>query len=102
LTERDYVLQVITHDNVQRGCAGVKSRAQPAGRRFVEFFIANIRKPEYPPRLSPGGLRILRLARLGLSDIEPVRVAAYVAQLCSRTSKTTVKTASGGNQAAFA
>ena len=33
----------------------IATRGHHAGRRFVEFFTANIRNPEHPPRLLSGG-----------------------------------------------
>ncbi len=74
--------------------AVMAARGPHAGRRFVEFFTANIRDPN----TRKAGYRVAceffdwcDQARLGLLDIEPVHVAAWVEILGQRFSPPTVK-----------
>lgn len=70
-------------------------RAGPsASRRFVEFFTANIRNPgtrEVYARVVARFCRWCEASGIGLDDVEPVVVAAYVEQLSLQLSRPTVK-----------
>jgi hypothetical protein len=62
----------------------IAARGPRAGRRFVEFFTANIRNPN-TRRAYYRAVTVFcdwcEQARLGLLDIEPVHVAAWVESL---------------------
>src|SRR3984957_18380959 len=64
--------------------AVIAARGDQAGRRFVEFFTANIRNPNTRKAYYRAAMEFFNWcdqARLGLLDIEPVHVAAWVASL---------------------
>jgi integrase/recombinase XerD len=72
----------------------IAARGHHAGRRFVEFFTANIRNPNTRKayyRASCEFFDWCDQARLGLLDIEPVHVAAWVEDLGRRFAPPTVK-----------
>jgi integrase/recombinase XerD len=72
----------------------IAARGQHAGRRFVEFFTANIRNPNTRKAYYRAACEFFDWcdqARLGLLDIEPVHVAAWVEDLGRRFSPPTVK-----------
>jgi site-specific recombinase XerD len=73
----------------------VVAQAGPrAGRRFVEFFTANIRNPNTRAAYARSvGAFFLWLEERGLrlEDVEPIVVAAYVEELGRRMSAPTVK-----------
>ncbi len=74
--------------------AVIAARGQHAGRRFVEFFTANIRNPNTRRayyRATSEFFDWCDQARLGLLDIEPVHVAAWVESLGREFSPPTVK-----------
>src|SRR5271154_7378529 len=72
----------------------IAARGQHAGRRFVEFFTANIRNPNTRKAYYRAACEFFDWcdqARLGLLDIEPVHVAAWVEELGGRFAPPTVK-----------
>src|ERR1700742_527803 len=72
----------------------IAARGPQAGRRFVEFFTANIRNPNTRKayyRATTEFFDWCDQARLGLLDIEPVHVAAWVEGLSRDFSPPTVK-----------
>src|SRR5271166_2818689 len=72
----------------------IAARGQHAGRRFVEFFTANIRNPNTRKayyRATSEFFDWCERAGLGLLDIEPVHVAAWVESLGRGFSPPTVK-----------
>ena len=72
----------------------IAARGPHAGRRFVEFFTANIRNPNTRRayyRATSEFFDWCDQARLGLLDIEPVHVAAWVESLGRRFAPPTVK-----------
>jgi integrase/recombinase XerD len=74
--------------------AVIAARGAHAGRRFVEFFTANIRNPNTRKayyRATCTFFDWCDQARLGLLDIEPVHVAAWVEGLSHDFSPPTVK-----------
>ncbi len=74
--------------------AMIAARGQHAGRRFVEFFTANIRNPNTRKAYYRAACEFFDWcdqARLGLLDIEPVHVAAWVEELGRRFAPPTVK-----------
>ena len=74
--------------------AVIAARGHQAGRRFVEFFTANIRNPNTRKayyRATTEFFDWCDQARLGLLDIEPVHVAAWVESLSHKFSPPTVK-----------
>ena len=65
-----------------------------AARRFLEFFTANIRNPNTRAAYAQAVAQFLRWCdgrSLGLRDIEPMAVAAYVEVLQHKASPPTVK-----------
>src|ERR1700678_3721311 len=77
----------------------VAARGPHASRRFVEFFTANIRNPNTRKayyRAIAGFFDWCDQARLGLLDIEPVHVAAWVESLGRDFSPPSVKQALAG------
>jgi site-specific recombinase XerD len=76
--------------------AVIAARGHQASRRFVEFFTANIRNPNTRKayyRATTEFLDWCDQARLGLLDIEPVHVAAWVEGLARDFSPPSVKQA---------
>jgi integrase len=72
----------------------IAARGPHAGRRFVEFFTANIRNPNTRRAYYRAVTEFFDWcdqARLGLLDIEPVHVAAWVERLGREFSPPTVK-----------
>jgi site-specific recombinase XerD len=70
------------------------ARGRHAGRRFVEFFTANIRNPNTRKAYYRAACEFFDWcdqAGFGLLDIEPVHVAAWVEKLGCRFSPPTVK-----------
>src|SRR5260370_20170008 len=60
--------------------AVIAARGQHAGRRFIEFFIVNIRNPNTRKAYYRAACEFFDWcdqAQLGLLDIEPVHVAAW-------------------------
>src|SRR5271154_3001686 len=76
--------------------AVIAARGHHAGRRFVEFFTANIRNPHTRKAYYRAAMEFFDWcdqARLGLLDIEPVHVAAWVESLGREFSPPSVKQA---------
>jgi integrase/recombinase XerD len=74
--------------------AVIAARGSQAGRRFIEFFTANIRNPNTRKayyRAASEFFNWCDQARLGLLDIEPVHVAAWVESLGQDLSPPSVK-----------
>ncbi|HXR36887.1 MAG TPA: site-specific integrase, partial [Candidatus Binataceae bacterium] len=74
--------------------AVIAERGQHAGPRFVEFLTANIRNPNTRKAYYRAACEFFDWcdqAGLGLLDIEPVHVAAWVESLGSGFSPPTVK-----------
>ncbi len=72
----------------------IAQAGERAGRRFVEFFTANIRNPNTRKAYARAVARFLEWCderHIGLLAIEPVLVAAYVEDLCGTHSRPTVK-----------
>ena len=74
--------------------AAIAAQGERAGRRFIEFFTANIRNRNTRMAYARAVKQFFDWCEdrgLGLDDIEPTTVAAYVEQLGSATAKPTVK-----------
>lgn len=74
--------------------SSILSRGDRAGRRFIEFFTANIRNRNTRLAYARAVKEFFdwtEAQNLGLDDIEPVTVAAYVEQLGAEAAKPTVK-----------
>ena len=72
----------------------ITSAGDDAARRFVEFFTANIRNPNTRQAYARAVGRFLRWAEdrgLGLEQLEPVMVAAYIEELAQAYPAPTVK-----------
>lgn len=72
----------------------IAAAGERAGKRFVEFFTANIRNPNTREAYARAVARFLDWCderRIGLMEIEPVLVAAYIEELCGTHSRPTVK-----------
>jgi integrase/recombinase XerD len=72
----------------------IADAGERAGKRFVEFFTANIRNPNTREAYARAVARFLAWCddrRIGLTKIEPVLVAAYIEELCGTHSRPTVK-----------
>jgi site-specific recombinase XerD len=72
----------------------IADAGERAGRRFVEFFTANIRNPNTRAAYARAVLDFfawLERGRFRLEDIEPIVVAAYIEQLGRSKSAPTVK-----------
>ena len=72
----------------------IAQAGEKAGRRFVEFFTANIRNPNTRTAYARAVGRFLAWCdarHLTLTAIEPVLVAAYIEELCGTHSRPTVK-----------
>lgn len=72
----------------------IAQAGEKAGRRFVEFFTANIRNPNTRTAYARAVGRFLEWCderHIGLTEIEPVLVAAYIEELCGTHSRPTVK-----------
>lgn len=74
--------------------AVIAEAGERAGRRFVEFFTANIRNPNTRTAYARAVARFLDWCDergMELGQIEPVVVAAYIEELCGSHSRPTVK-----------
>jgi integrase/recombinase XerD len=74
--------------------AAIAAQGERAGRRFIEFFTANIRNRNTRMAYARAVKQFFDWCedrRLGLDDIEPMTVAAYIEQLGPEVSKPTVK-----------
>lgn len=74
--------------------AVIAQAGEKAGRRFIEFFTANIRNPNTRTAYARAVGRFLAWCdarHLTLTAIEPVLVAAYIEELCGTHSRPTVK-----------
>src|SRR4051794_39332805 len=74
--------------------AVIAQAGEKAGRRFVEFFTANIRNPNTRTAYARATGRFLEWSDergIGLTEIEPVIVAAYIEELAASHSRPTVK-----------
>ena len=72
----------------------IADAGEKAGKRFVEFFTANIRNPNTRRAYARAVARFFRWCderRIGLLDLEPVIVAAYIEDLTASVSRPTVK-----------
>jgi hypothetical protein len=72
----------------------IAARGSHAGRRFIEFFTANIRNPNTRKAYYRAACEFFYWcdqAGLNLLDIEPVHVAAWVEDIGSRFKPPTVK-----------
>ena len=91
----------IPESGISRGQGGgfvlpavIAQAGEKAGRRFVEFFTANIRNPNTRTAYARAVGRFLAWCdarHLTLTEIEPVLVAAYIEELCGTHSRPTVK-----------
>ncbi|MGO9057668.1 MAG: tyrosine-type recombinase/integrase [Candidatus Binataceae bacterium] len=74
--------------------AAIAAQGERAGRRFIEFFTANIRNRNTRMAYARAVKQFFdwcQDGQLGLDDIEPITVAAYIEQLSPEVSKPTVK-----------
>ena len=74
--------------------SSILSRGERAGRRFIEFFTANIRNRNTRLAYARAVKQFFdwtEAQKLRLDDIEPVTVAAYVEQLGAEMAKPSVK-----------
>jgi integrase/recombinase XerD len=74
--------------------AAIAAAGERAGRRFIEFFTATIRNRNTRMAYARAVKQFFDWCeehRLGLDDIEPITVAAYVEQLGAEAAKPTVK-----------
>ncbi len=74
--------------------AAIAAQGERAGRRFIEFFTANIRNRNTRIAYARAVKQFFdwcEARRLELDDIEPMTVAAYIEQLGPEVSKPTVK-----------
>jgi integrase/recombinase XerD len=74
--------------------SSILSRGERAGRRFIEFFTANIRNRNTRLAYAHAVKQFFDWSEergLGLDDIEPMTVAAYVEQLGAEMAKPSVK-----------
>ena len=74
--------------------AAIAARGERAGRRFIEFFTATIRNRNTRTAYARAVKQFFDWCedhRLGLDDVEPITVAAYVEQLGAAAAKPTVK-----------
>ena len=72
----------------------IAAQGERAGRRFIEFFTANIRNRNTRLAYARAVKQFFDWCeerRLALDDIEPMTVAAYIEQLGPEVSKPTVK-----------
>lgn len=91
----------IPETSISRGQGGgfvlpavIAQAGEKAGRRFVEFFTANIRNPNTRTAYARAVGRFLEWCderHITLTEIEPVLVAAYIEKLCGTHSRPTVK-----------
>ena len=74
--------------------AAIAAQGERAGRRFVEFFTATIRNRNTRMAYARAVKRFFDWCedhRLGLEDIEPIAIAAYIEELGSEIAKPSVK-----------
>jgi integrase/recombinase XerD len=74
--------------------AAIAAQGERAGRRFIEFFTANIRNRNTRMAYARAVKQFFDWCdkrKLELREIEPLSVAAYVEQLGAEASKPTVK-----------
>lgn len=74
--------------------AVIAQAGERAGRRFVEFFTANIRNPNTRTAYARATARFLEWCDergMELAQIEPVLVAAYIEEISATLSRPTVK-----------
>ena len=74
--------------------AVIADAGERAGKRFLEFFTANIRNPNTRQAYARAVARFLEWCdnrHIGLLQIEPLLVAAYIEELCGTHSRPTVK-----------
>jgi integrase/recombinase XerD len=72
----------------------IRAQGERAGRRFIEFFTATIRNRNTRMAYAHAVKQFFDWCedhRLGLDDIEPIAVAAYIEELGSAMSKPSVK-----------
>jgi integrase/recombinase XerD len=84
--------------------SSILSRGERAGRRFIEFFTANIRNRNTRLAYARAIKQFFDWSEeqgLGLDGIEPMTVAAYIEPLGAEMAKPSVKTASGRDPATF-
>ena len=86
--------------SISRGQGGfvlpvvIAQAGERAGRRFVEFFTANIRNPNTRTAYARAAARFLDWCderHIGLTQIDPVLIAAYIEELTASHSRPTVK-----------
>ncbi len=74
--------------------AAIAAQGERAGRRFVEFFTATIRNRNTRMAYARAVKQFFDWCedhRLGLDDIEPIAIAAYIEELGSQIAKPSVK-----------
>jgi site-specific recombinase XerD len=74
--------------------AAIAAQGERAGRRFIEFFTATIRNRNTRMAYARAVKQFFDWCedhRLGLEDIEPIAIAAYIEELGSAMSKPSVK-----------
>ena len=74
--------------------AAIAARGERAGRRFIEFFTATIRNSNPRMAYARAIKQFLDWSedhRLGLDDIEPIAIAAYIEELGAKIARPSVK-----------
>jgi hypothetical protein len=74
--------------------AAIAAQGERASRRFIEFFTATIRNRNTRMAYARAVKEFFDWCedhRLGLDDIEPIAIAAYIEQLSTKAAKPTVK-----------
>src|SRR3989442_3445531 len=74
--------------------AAIAAQGERAGRRFIEFFTATIRNRNTRMAYARAVKRFFDWCddhHLGLNDIEPIAIAAYIEELGSEIAKPSVK-----------
>jgi site-specific recombinase XerD len=92
--ENDQLPAILLTEPVTPVPALIAARGHHAGRRFIEFFTANIRNPNTRKAYYRAACEFFDWcdeARLNLLDIEPVHVAAWVEDIGARFKPPTVK-----------
>ena len=93
-TDPDYLPVIVLTETTSAVPAVIAARGAHAGRRFIEFFTANIRNPNTRKayyRAAGEFFDWCDRAGLNLLDIEPVHVAAWVEDIGGRFEPPTVK-----------
>jgi site-specific recombinase XerD len=93
-TENDQLPAILLTETTSLVPALIAARGPHAGRRFIEFFTANIRNPNTRKayyRAASEFFKWCDQADLGLLDIEPVHVAVWVESLGHGFSPPSVK-----------